>query len=242
MCIQKLFFAGQLLLAALLPTTLLANPLSDKEHLVANGSGYVEAMPDYIQMELSITHTAATAAEAKKWVDEHTNNAIDAALNNGVKNEDMSATQLRIRPDYEYKDGERIYLGERVSRSVELKLRVLDKYGALIHALVESGISTFDSTLLDFDNRDTLQQQAQQKAILNARENAQRMAKGFGVKLGKIYQISEERFSTQGNYYHLAERNLLMDAPMKPHNSYSRLTISKQKVYGYISAVFYLEQ
>src|SRR5690606_21133677 len=115
--------------------------LPDERHIIVNGHGYVEAVPDIAILHLSIDATAESLLQAKDTVDRNTDLAVKAALKLGVKQDDIAASDIHASPQYDWQPAGRVYRGEQVSRTVDITLRDVSRYGQLVHALIKAGIS-----------------------------------------------------------------------------------------------------
>lgn len=219
----------------LLSASAFAAGLPDARHIIVTGQGHVEAVPDIATLHLSVETTDPSLAEAKNRVDTVTGRVIEAARALGIREEDIGASDIHANPQYEWRQGERSYRGERVSRNIRITLRNIDRYGKLVHRVIEAGVSRISHIELDFSDRDKLESQALQKAIVAARRKAGVIAKSFEARLGEVYQIDEAPAPSPPEPY--AER---LQADTTPDGGDS-LKVGKQKIQREIRAVFYLE-
>lgn len=186
---KTLVFAFFLAISVLVPA--MADPLPDKPHIYVEGSAEIEVAPDQMIITIGLSHTDPDVAIAKKEVDERSTILIDACKDIGIDMQDLATTALHVSPAYEYHGGERIPLGTRVYRQVDITLRNLEKYPALMAALIEADISNTVSTRLEVSNEKTLSDRALVAAIEDARKRAEAMAESLGKDLGEAHSISE---------------------------------------------------
>ncbi len=100
-----------------------------------NAKAQVQALPDFIQISVSIEKVGKNSADAKTATDS-SSEALNALLKNeGIKDEDIEQARLSIYPDYQWHQGKRSLQGYKASRSVQIKLRDLDSYNEFMQKL-----------------------------------------------------------------------------------------------------------
>ena len=211
-------------------------PLPDSPHIVINGYGAVEAVPDMVTLNFQATATADNFKLAKQTVDATVGKVFAAAKAHKVKADDIHAAQINANPQYEWRQNERVYKGEQVSRQLEIKLTDTDRYNDLVNALLETGVQRMTSTNLDFQQRSELEQQAMTRALDNAQQQAKTISKHLGMKIKTIYQIAPQQQRT-------VMHRLAMSADMEkgPADSIG-LVLSKQKIEQQMRVVYLLEK
>ena len=85
---------------------------------------------------------------------------------------------------------ERNLIGYYVSRQVEVDLRDLEKLGQLLERATDLGVNQVGDPRLDSSKRQELEREALAKAVVDARLNAEVIAKAAGAKLGTARTIS----------------------------------------------------
>ena len=215
-----------------------AQDLPDREHIIVSGHGYVEEMPDFAEISLTVAKTSKTLKESKDYVDSITQNIFDAVLKHKVDNEDISASKIYASPHYEWGRDEKKYLGERVRRTIKVTLRDLDSYSALVQAIIDAGVTELDGVQLKFEDRDTLEREAMKVAIEDAKKNGESIAKQFGASIDGVFRISESSIDDRRHYAYKAEMAL---ADVRAPGQRAELKIAKQRVDESVYVVFYLE-
>lgn len=185
---KKLLVSAVLMFAAV---AVVASPLPSKPHIYVEGSATVKAEPDEMRFSVTLEHTADTLGQAKAVVDERSHTLIDLSKKMGIAAEDIATTALRVYPSYSYENNRQVQNGTTVSRQVDLHLRDLTKYPAVMKAFVEAEISQMISTQLLVSDEEKLADQALVKALKDAQQRAQSLAAAQGRKLGGAYSISE---------------------------------------------------
>jgi hypothetical protein len=173
-----------------LPLALQAAELPEGPHVVTSGSASVDATPDIATLAIEVSVTSKDAAQAKTQIDERVAQYFDFLQKNGIEKKDINAANLRTQPEYDYlKTGESVLKGYRAVRQVQVTLRQLDKLNALLDGALKSGLNEIRSVELGVANPGVYREQARQKAIEDATQQAASLAKGFKVTLGPVYSI-----------------------------------------------------
>ena len=121
-------------------------------------------------------------------------NNIISFLKNDLKiaDKDLKTTGYNIYPQYEYtKDGKRIFLGYRITQTLEVKIRDLSKVGDVLEGTVDKGTNEIGSLQFTNDDLERIKVEARKLAIDNATEKSKTLTSQLGVKLGKIVSFSE---------------------------------------------------
>ncbi len=230
---MKIIKSLGIVLCLLLSFTAVAATVPDHARVVVTGSGEVEATPDIARLQLQINDTRDSAATAKKQVDGRVEAVLNAARQQGIASADIRASQIRVFPDYEWRDGKRILKGQRVERQIDITLRDLSRYGALVDQLVKAGVDELGQVHFDIARRDRLTEEAMQKAIADATRQATALAEGFGSRLGSIYRIS----SSGDTPVFRPERAMMMDAKVAS----TPVMLGSETIRAQVNAVFLLK-
>ena len=174
-----------------------ANPLPAQPHVYVEGSAEIEVEPDMMTFTLSIQAVDLDLAKAKADVDARSRLLIETVKKFGIKANDVATTALNIRPEYEYKEGQRVLTGNNVSRQVDINLRDLKKYPEMMKALVDAKISETINTNLTLADKKAVEEKVQTAAMNDAKARANRLAKSQGKTAGEPWSISE--FNNRGN-------------------------------------------
>lgn len=183
--------AISIFLSLLLSLSVSANPLPVQPHIYVEGSAELEVEPDTMNFSLSIQALNIDLAKAKADVDARSRLLIDVVKKFGIKSDDIATTALNIRPEYEYKDNQRVLVGNNVSRQVDITLRDLKKYPDMMKAMVDAKISETINTHLTLADKKSVEEKVQAAAMKDARERAERLAKSQGKSVGEPWSISE---------------------------------------------------
>lgn len=162
-----------------------------KNTISVSGEGKVLAKPDIGQVSLSVISDATTVAAAQKDNTDKMNKITKAMKDLGIEDKDLQTVNYSIYPRYQYTRGKSEIIGYEVSQTLEVKIRDLDKAGEILGKAASSGANQIGSLNFTFDEPEKLKSEARQKAIANAQQKAQDLAKTLNVGLGKISSFSE---------------------------------------------------
>ncbi len=195
---MKLLTLALALAASLMMTAVAwADPLPQQPHVYVEGSAELEAEPDMMTFSISIQAVDMDLGKAKADVDARSRLLLSTCKKFGIKANDLATTALNVRPEYDYRDNQRVLTGNNVSRQVDITLGDLNKYPEMMKALVDAKISETINTNLTLSNKKALEDKAQEAAMADARARAERLAKTQGKSLAGVWSISE--FNTRGN-------------------------------------------
>lgn len=181
---------------ALSSASCFAATAAEMAHIATSGSASIEAVPDRAILTVQVHATAKDAANAKTQVDTRVANYFDFLTKNGIDKKDIDAANISTQPEYDYKDGKPTLKGYQASRTVRIVLGQLDKLNGLLDGALKANLNEITAVEFDVAKPEVYQEQARQAAIKNAINQAESLAKGFGVKLGKVYRV---RYHTEND-------------------------------------------
>ncbi|MDQ2064993.1 SIMPL domain-containing protein [Xinfangfangia sp. CPCC 101601] len=192
--LNRLFPATALGLLLALPLSVPAFADHDPARITVTGEGASEIAPDLATLQVGVTTTGATAAEALAA----NSTALEAVLQRlrdaGVEGRDLQTSNLTVNPNWSGYDssasGPQI-TGYTAMNMITVKLRKLDGLGAVLDAAVQDGANTLNSLTFGLQNPRPAMDAARQAAVEDAAAKAKLYAEAAGLKLGKIQEISE---------------------------------------------------
>jgi len=157
------------------------------------GTGEIRAVPDMARVNLEARREGDDAAALKAELDEVTRAVLRLTRDMGIEERLVTAAAVSIQPRYRHRNGETELDGLVASRSIEVTLEDLGDVTRLINGALERGVNGVGGIHLDLSNRDQLERQALDLAVDDARDEAGRVAKRFGVALGPIVDVYVDR-------------------------------------------------
>lgn len=156
------------------------------------GEGKVTAIPDIAQISLGLQTESKNVEDAQRENTDKMNNIISTLGELGIDKEDIKTSNYNIFPRYDYtRDRGQTLRGYEVSQSVIVKIRDLETVGQVIESAGSLGANQVSGLSFTIDEPEDLRQQARIKALENATEKAETLAKVAGVKIGKLVSFSE---------------------------------------------------
>ena len=206
----------------------------EKPHVAVQGYAEIEVLPDSAELTLQLSATRESAAAAKADVDRRVAAVLSAARSQNITDEAIRASQIRVAPDYQWEDGKRQLKGQRVEREVVITLAELDRYGALVDALVKAGIDQLGNVRFLVSQREALAAQALKAAVADGRERAALLAAELGSTLDGVYSIDANATPIQP----VADRGVMM---MEAKAAAAPMLLGKETISARVSLVFTLD-
>jgi uncharacterized protein YggE len=175
--------------------------------ITVSGKGEILATPDIATFSFSVTEEAPAVPDAQKNASEKTKAILAYLKKKGVDDKDVKTLSYNIYPRYEYtgatyyNSGKQILAAYVVSQTVEVKVRALEDAGSLLSGIGEFGATNISGLSFSVDKQDEVSREARDKAIQDAREQAEVLAKSLDVKLGDIISFSENPYYPGPIYY-----------------------------------------
>ncbi len=175
-----------------LPILAQANPLPDGPHITTSGNAVIKATPDMATLSINVEVNEKDALAAKNAVDKRVAEYFDFLKKNDISVKDINAANVRTQPKYDYsKDNQKpTIVGYSATRTVEVKVVKLDQLNALLDGALKAGLSEINSVQFGVNNPQQYRDQAREKAIKDAIEQANLLATGFNVQLGSVYSVN----------------------------------------------------
>lgn len=153
-----------------------------------SGQGSVSLKPDVAYIVLGVETQNVDFGKSRQANNEVMAKVIAAIKGFGVGEDDITTTNFSIYPIY---DDKQKITGYRVSNTVNVKVKNLDKLGDVITAATAAGANTSYGINFDILDRTAAYNEALAEAMSSAKARADLMAKALGVTLGKVLTVSE---------------------------------------------------
>ncbi|MGH8335455.1 MAG: SIMPL domain-containing protein, partial [Gammaproteobacteria bacterium] len=153
------------LLLTLLPLAALANALPSVPYVQVSGHGTLTVVPDMAHVGLTVEKTDKNLTVARADVERRATQVIESAKKLGVPERDINAATISVWPEYQWQNNTQVFVGQHVSRRIEITLHDMTRYADLVSALVKAGVTNIGSTTLDRSDMPALRHQALAKAV-----------------------------------------------------------------------------
>lgn len=161
--------------------------LTANREISVSGTGEVHARPDIAVISLGMTTgTQQTAQRAMDILSQRFTSIINALEKENIAKEDIKTTNFSMNPVYNYEQGSPRIVGYEASESVDVKIRNLDAIGAVLAKTTTAGVNQAGSVRFEIDDPEQIKLEAQQKAIAQAKKNAEQLADDLGIRLSQV--------------------------------------------------------
>lgn len=165
-----------------------------------SGQGEVRAEPDRASVTLGVESRKPKLEDARAAVAKTVDAVLKLTRDLKIDPKLVRSTRINVQPEYNYGNGnanERTLIGYYVARQVEVELHDLEKLGQLLEKSTDLGVNQLGDPRLDSSKRQDLVREALAKAVVDARQNAEVIAKAAGAKLGNARTINANTDFTQ---------------------------------------------
>ena len=202
--------------------------------IIVSAVGSVTAELDIGLLSLGVSVRANSAQTARDQAADAMSDLLDSIGNNGVDDEDIKTTQFSLSPEFDFNNGSSRVTGYRVTNTVSVKVRELERVPEVIDEAVGTVGDPIQISGVTFmvDETESLLSQARVEAMANAEAKAQQLADLGGVVLGKPIAISEGAVSSPPVFFDaraFAETADAAPTPIEPGQL--ELSVSVQVTY-----------
>ena len=167
------------------------------------GRATVEAVPDYVTVQVGISNRAASPTAALDQNSAVARKIIDFSKGFGVAERDIQTSSVNLAPNYKtVRDPNGTTRqepdGYNASNMIRVKLGDLSRLGAFMRQILDQGATNIAGVHFGVTNLEKLSDEARTKAVEDAVRQAQGLAHAAKVKLGPIQDIAyppRSRFS-----------------------------------------------
>jgi uncharacterized protein YggE len=160
------------------------------------GNGKASAAPDTAVVNLGVTESGTTVAEAQAKTNKSAENIINGLKELGIEEKDIKTINYSVRPNYSNRlpseiDSEQI-TGYTVTQNFEVKAPI-DKANEVVDSATSNGANLVGGIAftLDDEKMEELKDTARKEAVDMAKRSAEGLANAAGIKLGNIINVQE---------------------------------------------------
>lgn len=194
-----------IILGTIFMVAAIAQADSGNPTLTIEGMGTATAPADMVSISVSVTSSNNNMTLAQAEVQEKMSKAIDALKAAGVKDEEIMLDQSSAMKSSQYISSNvcrtinnttvcenSSYGASSLEKSAVIRMKTTDqsRIDSVINAAKSAGADAYAAGYGLSDSSKAVTE-ARQKAVANAKENAQGMASAAGARLGKVLDISE---------------------------------------------------
>ncbi len=199
-----------------------------------SGEGKVFATPDEACITVAVDTKGKNSTEVKKLNDQKIEAVLNFIKKSKIPTSDFRTQRVSLNPQYDYETKKHTF---NASQTIEINLKDLSKYDALMEGLVDAGINQIKSVDFKSSKMITLESDARKLAIRNAKAKAEDYVSVLGQKVGKAIVISDntQTFYPQPMY---AQQMKSMDMESQPRET---LAVGEIAIVANVTVSFSLE-
>jgi uncharacterized protein YggE len=146
-------------------------------------------LPDQAIINITFSATKFEAEKARRAVDKLVRPFLSKLEEYDIEEKSLDTSNTQLHPQYEYRNNQRDFKGNQITRKIEFKLNDLAQLQDLIQDITRTEASHIGSIRFTLKNKQKLKRKALNKAINKAKNEAATIAQGFEVNLGKILNV-----------------------------------------------------
>lgn len=223
-----------LIVAVLFMTISQAQELKQVPMITVSGEGKVKVAPDQASISISIETKGTRADDVKRENDKKMDAVLKFIKKSNIAKEDYQTQRVSLNPNYDYEKKKHNYIA---TQTVQILLKDLSKYDALMEGLVDEGINRIDNVEFKSSKMKELQSDARKLAVKDAKVKAEDFVSVLGQKVGKAILISDntQTYVPQPRMYAM---KAAFDAELAPRET---LAIGEIEITANVSVNFVLE-
>ncbi len=158
-----------------------------------SGVGVVTTTPDTASVQLGVTVTQATLADAQSQASTQMQAVIDALTAAGVAAKDIqtSSYYVSVVQNYDTNGNPSDVSNFQVQNMVNVVVRDIDTVGPILDGAVAAGANTVYGVNFYLDDSSAASTQARALAVQDAQKRAEELATAAGMTLGPVVSITE---------------------------------------------------
>lgn len=182
------------------PALASAADVSNAPRIIVSGQGESSVTPDIALLSLSVMREAKAAREALDANNDAMAAVIAAMKSLGVADRDLQTAGIQINPRYNFTnnpDGSQNaeLVAYQVVNTLSVRVRDIDKAGEVLDKAVSLGVNQGGSIAFTNDDPAAALNEARKKAVADAIDRANTLAKAAGGSVGRVLEITDQTFS-----------------------------------------------
>ena len=160
----------------------------------------IEVEPDLVTISAGVFSDAPTAVEALRRNAADMDRVIAQIKASGIADRDIQTARISLDPQYDYNrtTQRQVFKGYRASNTVLIKLRQIDRAGALLDTLVSSGATNVNGPYFSIEDDTSAKATARERALARGKAQAEQFARINGFSGVRLLQVGEAIVSRGG--------------------------------------------
>jgi len=165
--------------------------MADKRWISVSATGEASVAPDLANVSFTVSGDGKELGPTRDDVNTRASAVLARLRELKVADADVSAPDVGIHPQYDYRKGQRL-TGYRVERRMTARVRNLDQLGDVLDGVVLAGANEVHGAQMGAADPSAAEHAALEAAVAAAQAKASVLATAAGVKLGGVLRIEEE--------------------------------------------------
>ena len=164
--------------------------------ITTTGEASAEVVPNIATISLGVETERATASEAANENARAAQAIVSEIKAQGIEARDVRTISVTLSPIYdETRDAngrvtKRTLRGYVARNDLSVRVRQVEKAGALARQLIEKGANNFGGIDFEYDQKEAKYDALRGDAVRDALRKANSYVNGLGVKLGRVLEIA----------------------------------------------------
>jgi hypothetical protein len=185
--------------------------------LTVLGTDKVTLKPDVAYINVGVETILKDAKAAQQENAKTMEKIVNKLKAMGIEEKDIQTSNYQVFPQYKYINNKSILEGYRVTNTVKVTVRDVEKVGEVLSNVHEEGANYSYGIYFGLQDQEAAYKEALKKAVDQAKGRAEVMAQQAGVKLKNMVAIYEgsappELYRYQRNYVELESAQKAADA------------------------------
>jgi uncharacterized protein YggE len=176
------------ILSIIFMTMSYAQEIKQVPQISVAGEGKVKVVPDQATISATVETKGNNAKDVKKQNDEQMEAVLKIIKKMNLAPADYRTQRVSLNPIFDYEKKKTSY---NATQTVEILLRDLSQYDALMEGLVNEGINRIDNVVFQSSKLAQHQSEARKLAMKDAKLKAEDYVSVLGQKVGKAMTISD---------------------------------------------------
>lgn len=168
--------------------------MAQPNRLSAEGRGVVRAEPDRAVFTFGIEGQTDSPAVAVERADSVSGDLVRRLERIGIESTDIRSTPVALNPFMDRQSQRQLI---RYSRTTTAVLHDLDQVADVYAAALDAGVNSVGQLEYSLSNYAELETQARDLALVDARDQAEGMARALGVEIGRVLSANVSRSEPQ---------------------------------------------
>jgi uncharacterized protein YggE len=171
--------------------------LPTQPYIYVEGKAEIEKPADMVTLRFELVARNPDQAKANQEVQAKSGKILGLLNDRKIAESDVIAAEVKAEPEFEEDSSGRKtgkLIGYNVTRGFQVKVRDLPIFPKLVDELIGMTGVKFSDLDAGLTKEKEIQQEIWEKALVNAREQADKTAKAMGVKIDSVFAISPTPF------------------------------------------------